>query len=50
MRSADVVRALDQQMPQVTVAGLGNAKLWVTVAGLTSSRSQTEVAADIATS
>jgi hypothetical protein len=46
----DVVRALDQQLPQVPVAGLSDAELWVTIAGLAASQPQTEAAASVATS
>jgi len=45
-----VVRALDQKMSQVSVAGLGDAKLWVAITGLTSSGSQAEITADVTTS
>src|ERR1039458_8799738 len=46
----DVVGALDQQLSQVPVAGLGDSKLWVAVARLAASRPQAEGAAYIATS
>ena len=45
-----MVGALDQQLSQVPVAGLGDSKLWVAVARLAASRPQAEVAAYIATS
>lgn len=43
MRAKDVVRALDQQTSEISVAGLGDAKLRIVLAGLAASRSQTEV-------
>jgi hypothetical protein len=49
MRSQDVTGTLDQQASEVDVASLGDAKLWITITGLTASRSQTEIAAYIAT-
>jgi hypothetical protein len=49
MRSEHVVGTLDQQRPKVDVVGLGDAELRVAVAGLAASRSQAELAADIAT-
>src|SRR5271163_1042305 len=50
MRSQDVVGALDQQTSEIGVAGMGDAKLRIVVSGLTSTRSQTQVATHIATS
>ena len=49
MRPEDVVGALDQQTSEIGVAGLGDAKLRIPITGLAASRSQTKVAANIAT-
>lgn len=49
MRSEDVVGTLDQQTSKIGVAGLGDAELRVSISGLAAPRSQTEVAADVAT-
>jgi hypothetical protein len=49
VRSEDVVGTLDQQTSEIGVAGLGDAELRIPITGLAASRSQTEVAADIAT-
>ena len=48
MRSKDGVGALDQQTSQIGVAGLRNPELRVPISGLTASRSQAEIAPDIA--
>src|ERR1700733_12900188 len=48
--SEDVVRALDQQTSKIGVAGVGDAKLGIVISGLTSTRSQAEIATDIAAS
>jgi hypothetical protein len=48
MRTQDMVGTLDQQTSQVDVSCLGDAKLRIAVAGLTASRSETEIAANIA--
>ncbi|HEY6845461.1 MAG TPA: hypothetical protein VI320_04525, partial [Terracidiphilus sp.] len=50
MRSKDVIGALDQQTSKIGVAGMGDAKLRIVVSGLTSPRSQAQVATHIATS
>ena len=50
MRSEDVVRALDQETSKVCVAGVGDAELRIVISGLTSPRSQAQVATHIATS
>ena len=50
MRSEDMVGTLDQQTSEIGVAGMGDAKLRIMVSGLTSTRSQTQIATDIATS
>jgi hypothetical protein len=50
MRSKDMVGALDQQASKISVAGVGDAKLRIMISRLTSTRSQTEIAANIATS
>src|ERR1039458_8102324 len=42
-----MVGALDQQRPEVDVAGLGDAELRVAVPGLAASRPQAEIAAHI---
>lgn len=49
MRAEDVVGTLDEQTSEIRVAGLGDAELRVPITGLAASRSQAEVAADIAT-
>lgn len=49
MRSEDVVGTLDQQTSKISVAGLGDAELRVPITGLAASRSETEVATNIAT-
>jgi hypothetical protein len=48
MRSKYVVGTLDQQTSQIRVAGLRDPELRVPIAGLTASRSQAEIAPDIA--
>src|SRR5271170_155336 len=50
MRSKDVIGALDQQTSKIGVTGMGDAKLRIVISGLTSPRSQAQVAAHIATS
>lgn len=50
MRPKDVVRALDQQTSEISVAGLGGPELRIAFAGLTASGSQTEVATYVSTS
>src|ERR1700733_10911200 len=50
MRSENMVGALDQQRTQVDVASLGDAELWVAVAGLAAFRTQAEITTHIATS
>ena len=50
MRPQDVVGALDQQTSEIGVAGLRDPELRVPISGLAASRSQAEIAADIATS
>jgi hypothetical protein len=45
-----VIGALDQQTSKIGVAGMGDTKLRVMISGLTSTRSQAKIAADIATS
>jgi hypothetical protein len=47
MRSENMVGALDQQRTQVDVSGLGDAELWIAVAGLAAPRPQTEITAHI---
>ena len=49
MRSEDVVGTLDQQTSEISVAGLGDAELRIPITGLAASRSETEVATNIAT-
>ena len=49
MRSEDVVGTLDQQTSEISVPGLGDAELRVPITRLAASRSQTEIATDIAT-
>ncbi|HEY2040579.1 MAG TPA: hypothetical protein VGG95_12985, partial [Edaphobacter sp.] len=50
VRSKDVIGALDQQTSKIGVAGMGDAKLRIVISGLTSPRSQAQVATHIATS
>ena len=50
LRSKDMVGALDQQASEVCVAGVGDAELGIVISGLTSPRSQAQVATHIATS
>jgi hypothetical protein len=50
MRPKDMIGALDQQRPEVDIASLGDAELWVVVPGLPASRPQAEITAHIATS
>ena len=50
MWSDDMVGALDQQLSQIPVTGLGDSKLRVAITGLAASRPQAEIAADITTS
>ncbi len=50
MRPEDMIGALDQQRPEVDIAGLGDAELRVVVPRLAASRPQAEVTAHIATS
>ena len=50
MRSENMVGALAQQRTQVDVASLGDAELWVAVAGLAAFRTQAEITTHIATS
>ena len=50
MGSENMVSALDQQRTKVDVSSLGDAELWVAVAGLTASRPQAEITAHIAAS
>ena len=50
MRSKDVIGALDQQTSKIGVAGMGDAELRILISGLTSPRSQAQVATNIATS
>jgi hypothetical protein len=50
VRSKDMVGALDQQTSEVRVAGMGDAELRIMISGLTSPRSQAQVATHIATS
>ena len=45
-----MVGALDQQLSQIPVTGLGDSKLRVAVTGLAASRPQAKIAADITTS
>jgi hypothetical protein len=49
VRAEDVVGTLDQQASEISVAGLGDAELRVSISGLAASRSQAEVAANITT-
>ena len=49
-RPEDVVGALDQQRPQIDVAGLGDAQLRIVAAGLASPWAQAEITAHVATS
>src|SRR5216683_5964514 len=49
MRAEDMVGTFDQQASQVDVAGLGDAELRISISRLTASRSETEIAPDIAT-
>lgn len=50
VRSKDVVGALDQQTSEIGVAGVSDAELRIVISGLTSTRSQAKIAADITTS
>ena len=50
MWADDVVGTLDQQLSQVSVAGLRDSKLRVAIAGLAASGAQPEITAHIATS
>src|SRR5258708_29487805 len=50
MWSEDVVCTLDQQTSKIGIASLGDAELWIALAGLTASWSQAEIAAHVTTS
>jgi len=50
MRSKDVIGALDQQTSKISVSGMLDAELRIVISGLTSPRSQAQVATHIATS
>jgi hypothetical protein len=49
MWAKDMVGTLDQQTSQIDVAGLGDTELRITISRLTASRSQSEIAPDVAT-
>ncbi len=50
MRSKDMVGTLDQQASKISVAGMGDAELRIVISGLTSPRSQAQIAPNVATS
>ena len=49
VRSEDMVRTLDQQTSEISVAGVGDAELRIMLAGLTAHRSKPKIAAHIST-
>ena len=50
MRSKDMVGALDQQTSEIGVAGVSDAELRIMISRLTSTRSQAQIAPNVATS
>ena len=50
MRSKDVIGALDQQTSEIGVAGVSDAELRIMISRLTSTRSQAQIAPNVATS